>query len=367
MVRNALRGAEAPVFHVSACIPEYFRSLLKGRSSTKSYPSTVVSRFGNIPGKASFRIRVPMRSVFQWSLGARTLELGKRTLIMGVVNVTPDSFSDGGLYFDGEAAVQQGLKLLDEGADIVDIGGESTRPGVKVVAEEDLPAKKSGNDTAPRASVSAEEELRRVVPVIAAVKKQRPAAVISVDTYKAAVARAAVAAGAEIVNDVSGFRWDPQMAKTVAELKCGAVLMHMRGRPEEWRTLPPPGDIVLLVKRELRDWVENAVVAGVRRERVALDPGFGFGKNFEQNYPLLARFHELQSLGLPLVVGTSRKSFIGRTLAKDGKDAPPQERLYGTLATHTALILKGAHILRTHDVKAAVEAARVTDAILLAR
>ena len=143
--------------------------------------------------------------------------------------------------------------------------------------------------------------------------------------------------------------------------------MHMRGRPEEWRTLPPPGDIVLLVKRELRDWVEAAVLAGVRREKIALDPGFGFGKNFEQNYPLLARFQDLQSLGFPLLAGTSRKSFLGRTLAQNGKDAAPEDRLYGNLAAQTALILKGAHILRTHDVRAAVEAARVADAILEAR
>jgi dihydropteroate synthase len=289
-----------------------------------------------------------MRAVFQWSLGTRTLELGKRTLIMGIVNVTPDSFSDGGLYLDSEKAIDHALRLRDEGVDIIDIGGESTRPGARV-------------------AVSAEEELQRVLPVIAALKKQRPDAVISIDTYKASVAREAVAAGAEIVNDVSGLRWDSQMARTIAEIKCGAVLMHMRGRPEEWRTLPPPGDIVLLVKRELRDWVEAAVHAGVRRERIALDPGFGFGKNFDQNYPLLARFQELQSLGFPLVAGTSRKSFLGRTLAKDGKDAAVADRLYGNLAAHTALILKGAHILRTHDVKAAVEAARVADAILEAR
>jgi dihydropteroate synthase len=289
-----------------------------------------------------------MRAVFEWSLGTRTLELGKRTLIMGIVNVTPDSFSDGGVYLDSEKATEHAIGLLNEGADIIDIGGKSTRPGAK-------------------AAVSAEEELRRVLPVISTIKKQRPDAVISIDTYKASVARAAAAAGAEIVNDVSALRWDPQMAATIAEIKCGAVLMHMRGRPEEWRTLPPPVDIFLLVKRELREWVEAAVVAGVRRERIALDPGFGFGKNFDQNYPLLARFQDLQSLGFPLLAGTSRKSFLGRTLARDGKDASATDRLYGNLAAHTALILKGAHILRTHDVKAAVDAARVTDAILEAR
>jgi dihydropteroate synthase len=289
-----------------------------------------------------------MRAVFQWSLGTRTLELGKRTLIMGIVNVTPDSFSDGGLHLDLEKATAHAMQLLEEGADIIDIGGESTRPGTKV-------------------AVSAEEELKRVLPVITALKRQRPDTVISIDTYKASVARAASGAGAEIVNDVGGLRWDAQMASTVAEIKCGVVLMHTRGRPEEWRTLPPPADIFLLVKRELRERAEAAVLAGVRRERIALDPGFGFGKNFEQNYPLLARFQDLQSIGFPLVAGTSRKSFLGRTLARGGKDAPATDRLYGNLAAHTALILKGAHILRTHDVKAAVDAARVADTILDAR
>jgi dihydropteroate synthase len=289
-----------------------------------------------------------MRAVFQWSLGKRTLELGKRTLVMGIVNVTPDSFSDGGVYLDTEKATTHALRLLDEGADIIDVGGESTRPGSKL-------------------AVSAEEEMRRVLPVVAALKNHRPQAVISIDTYKAPVARAAAAAGAEIVNDVSGLRWDTQMVGTIAEIRCGVVLMHMRGRPEEWRSMPPAGDIVLLVKRELREWAESAVVAGVRRERIALDPGFGFGKNFEQNYPLLARFQDLQSLGFPLLAGTSRKSFLGRTLARDGKDALVADRLYGNLAAQTVLILKGAHILRTHDVTAAVDAARVADAILDAR
>ncbi len=312
-----------------------------------------------------------MRPVFQWNLGTRSLELGKRTLIMGVVNVTPDSFSDGGQFFDPEKAIAHGERLLSEGADILDIGGESTRPGARVEAGSAKPeaakaeTKRTSIDSRP--AVSAEEELRRVLPVIAELKKRHPAAVISVDTYKAAVARAAAGAGAEIVNDVSGFRWDAPMAKTVADLKCGAVMMHMRGRPEEWRTLPPPGDIVLLVKRELKEWAEKAVLAGVRRERIVLDPGFGFGKNFEENYPLLARFSELQAAGFPLLAGTSRKSFIGRTLTMQGKDAPTGERLYGTLASEVALMLKGAHIIRTHDVKPAVEAAKIADAILQAR
>ncbi len=319
-----------------------------------------------------------MRSVFQWNLGRRSLELGKRTLIMGIVNVTPDSFSDGGQFLDRDKALEHAERLLNEGADILDIGGESTRPGARVNAgaprspETKAAETKKGPAANLKAAlgappVSAEEELRRVLPVVAALKKKHPAAVLSVDTYKADVARAAVGAGAEIVNDVSGFRWDARMAKTVAELKCGAVLMHMRGRPEEWHTLPPASDIVLLVKRELKEWAEKAVLAGVRRERLVLDPGFGFGKRFEENYPLLGRFSELQAAGFPLLAGTSRKSFIGRTLGRDGTDVPPEGRLYGTLATQTALILKGAHILRTHDVQAAVEAARVADAILQAR
>jgi len=288
-----------------------------------------------------------MRAIFQWNIGSRVLELGRRTLIMGVVNVTPDSFSDGGLYLDAEKAVVRAEQLLDEGATIIDVGGESTRPGAS-------------------APVSEEEERRRVLPVIRDLKRRRPDAVISVDTYKASAARAAVDVGAEVVNDVSGFRWDPdsKMAKTLAELKVGAVVMHSRGRPEEWRSLPPIGDPVLLVKRELRQWAEAATLAGIKRDRLVLDPGFGFGKRFEENYPLLAHFAELQQMGFPLLAGVSRKSFIGRTLARDGKDAEVAERLYGTLAAETGLILKGAHIIRTHDVRFAVEAARVADTIL---
>jgi len=303
-----------------------------------------------------------MRPVFEWNLGSRSLELGKRTVIMGIVNVTPDSFSDGGQFLDRDKAVEHAERLLREGADMVDIGGESTRPGSRVDAGISSPAK-AGSNASP---VSAEKELQRILPVICEFKKKHPQAVVSVDTYKAAVARAAVHTGAEIVNDVSGFRWDLQMATTVADLRCGAVLMHMRGRPEEWRTLPPPDDMVRLVKGELQDWAEKAVLAGVPRERIVLDPGLGFGKNFEENYPLMARFHEFEALGFPLLAGASRKSFIGRTVAGGEGKVPPAERLYGTLASETALILAGAHIVRTHDVKASVEAARVADAILRA-
>ena len=278
-------------------------------------------------------------------MGTRTLALGKRTLIMGVVNVTPDSFSDGGLYLDRDRAVEHALKLVEDGADIIDVGGESTRPGAKATVTE-----------AGRTGTRAPGDFRsqgRSIPKLA----------VSVDTYRAAVARAAIGAGAEIVNDVSGFRWDVKMPRTIAELKCGAVLMHMRGRPEEWRNQPPAPDIVTLVKRELRDWADVALMAGVKRERMVLDPGFGFGKNFEENYPLLKRFDEFHQLRYPLLVGVSRKSFVGRALARDGKDAAVGDRLLGTIAAETVAILKGAHILRTHDVKACVDAVRIADAV----
>jgi dihydropteroate synthase len=306
-----------------------------------------------------------MRAIFQWNLGARVLELGRRTLIMGIVNVTPDSFSDGGLYIDAEKAVVHAERLLDEGATIIDVGGESTRPGAFVTsAVGDAKVDAARADPVAPVPVSEEEERRRVLPVIRDLKRRRPSAVISVDTYKASVARAAVELGAEVVNDVSGFRWDPKMAKTLAELKVGAVLMHTRGRPEEWRSLPPIGDPALMVKRDLRQWAESATLAGVKRDRLVLDPGFGFGKRLEENYPLLAHFGELQQTGFPLLAGVSRKSFIGRALARDGKDAELANRLYGTLAAETALILKGAHIIRTHEVRLTVEAALVADAVV---
>src|SRR5258706_10720275 len=244
-----------------------------------------------------------MRAIFHWNLGARTIELGRRTLIMGVVNVTPDSFSDGGLYLEAEKAVGHAEKLLAEGATIIDVGGESTRPGAGVAPPAESTKGNEAAETRIRPPITEEEEHKRVLPVIRALKRRRPDAIISVDTYKASVARAAVEAGAEIVNDISSFRWDPKMAKTVAELKVGAVLMHTRGRPDEWRSLPPIGDPVLVVKRDLRQWAEAATLAGIKRDHLAVDPGFGFGKRFEGNYSLLARFADLQQIGHPLVAG----------------------------------------------------------------
>ncbi|HYX69581.1 MAG TPA: dihydropteroate synthase [Terriglobales bacterium] len=294
-----------------------------------------------------------MRPRFPWKLRTRELALGERTLVMGVLNVTPDSFSDAGKFLNRDHALGHALEMLEEGADLIDIGGESTRPGARV-----SPGGGGG--------VSEEEELRRVLPVIQELRRERPDTLISVDTYKSGVAREAVAAGAEIVNDVSAFRWDPAMAQAVASLGCGAILMHMRGRPEEWRALPPLDDLMGLVTRELAEWAMVAMGSGVERGRIALDPGFGFGKNYDENYSLLARLGEMARLNFPIVVGTSRKSFLGRTLAREGKDLPAEERLYGTLAAVTASVLAGAHIVRVHDVRPAAEAVKIADAVLRA-
>lgn len=282
---------------------------------------------------------------------------------MGVLNVTPDSFSDGGEFLQPERAVQHALHMLDEGADILDLGGESTRPGARLAGDE----ASATSQSMPRPVVTEEEELRRVMPVLRGVLQARPETVISVDTYKAGVARAAVDAGAEIVNDVSAFQWDPEMARMCADLQCGVVLMHTRGQPEEWRNLPPDPDITALVEHDLANLLLVALHSGVPRPRIVLDPGFGFGKNFEENYPLLAHFDRLHRFGFPLLAGTSRKSFVGRTVGQRiGRDAPPAERLYGSLAAMVASILRGAHIVRVHDVKPAVEAAAVADEVLAA-
>ncbi|HEU5402109.1 MAG TPA: dihydropteroate synthase [Terriglobales bacterium] len=298
-----------------------------------------------------------MRQRFTWNLGKRSLALGERTLVMGVVNVTADSFSDGGFFADRSAAIQHGIRLLSEGADILDVGGESTRPGVAVGA---------------MADISAAEEIRRTIPVIDGVLSAKPDAVISIDTYKPETASAAIAAGACIVNDVSGLSWAPAMAETLARLDCGLVLMHTRGKPTEWRNLPKLEDPVGTVLRDLNATVDHAAGAGIPRDRIVIDPGFGFGKRFDENYPLLARFGDLEKLGLPVLAGPSRKSFIGRTIGRrlsemagrEAHDISTEQRLYGTLAAITACALQGAHIVRVHDVRATVEALAVIDAIL---
>lgn len=291
------------------------------------------------------------RDEFTWRLRTRSLKLGRRTLIMGVLNVTPDSFSDGNLFLAPEEAAAQALRMIDEGADIVDVGGESTRPGK-------------------HEPVSAEEEQRRVLPVIEAVLQARPEALLSIDTYKASMARLAAAAGAEIVNDISGLSWDPEMGATCAELACGVVMMHTRGKSAEWRNLPQLAqhEVVPLVKYELALSMRTALEAGVDRDRIVLDPGYGFGKSFDENYPLLAHQDELESLGQPILAGVSRKSFLGRRLAEfyGGEDAPVTARGNATIAATVAAILAGAHIVRVHEVRPAAEAALIADAILSA-
>jgi len=299
----------------------------------------------------------PLRQHAAWKLKTRTLALGERTLVMGVVNITPDSFSDGGSFLDPRAAVEHSLKLLDEGADILDLGAESTRPGSRA----------GGAD----ASVSAEEEQERLLPVVDGVMKFEPRAVISVDTYKATTARAALRAGAEIVNDVSGFAWDPKMALVCAAAKAGLVLMHTRGRPEEWRGQErlPADEVLAMVRDGLGASRTAARAAGVADEAIVLDPGYGFGKKLGENYSLVSRQAELLSLGRPLLAGLSRKSFLGHTLAglHGGRPAAPEEREAASIAALVAAILHGASIVRVHAVRAAKEAAAIADAVLAAR
>ncbi len=283
----------------------------------------------------------------EWRIsGGRTLPIGERTLVMGVLNVTPDSFSDGGEFLSLDSALAHAEQMIAEGADIIDVGGESTRPG--------------GN-----AIVSAEEELKRVLPVIEKLAK-RSTIPISIDTTKAVVARAALDAGAAIVNDISGLRFDSQIADEVAKSGAGLVLMHSRGTPGALHGLPPVADILEEVTTSLRSSVAMAEQRGVKRESIVIDPGIGFGKSQEQNIELIAKLDQLVAAfpDFPLLIGTSRKSFIGRILADaNGSPAPVEQRLHGSMASLTAAILKGAHIVRVHDVIDAVETARLADAI----
>jgi dihydropteroate synthase len=303
-----------------------------------------------------------MRVSAQWRIRSRTIELGRRTLVMGVVNITPDSFSDGGSFLEPKAAIAHGLKLIDEGVDILDLGAESTRPGSHA----------GGSDAAASsgAAVSADEEQARLLPVLEGILRARPDAVVSVDTYKAAIARAALAAGAEIVNDVSGFTWDPAIAEVCAEFGAGVVLTHTRGRPEDWRAQPQlePDALLATVRKGLAASVAAAAHAEITTDSIVLDPGYGFGKRFSENYALLARQAELLALGRPLLAGLSRKSFLGHTLASlfGGESAPTGARENASLAAMTAAILNGASIVRVHAVRPAVEAARIADAVLAA-
>lgn len=283
------------------------------------------------------------RPKFKLRLPSRTLVLGERTLLMGVLNVTPDSFSDGGLFLDPEAAVARAIAMEAAGADIIDIGGESTRPG--------------------SSGISAAEELRRVIPVIEGLRG-KIGIPISVDTSKSAVLEAAAAAGAEIVNDVTALRNDPQIAEVARRHQLPLILMHMRGEPATMQTKPFARDVLRDVTRGLRHAVTIARRAGVAKSQIILDPGIGFGKSYAQNCELLARLPELARLGLPILVGTSRKSFIVRVLKSESQAPPGNERVWGTAATVAASILQGAHIVRVHDVAEMAQVAQVSDAIL---
>jgi dihydropteroate synthase len=302
-----------------------------------------------------------MRNISTWRLRTRTLSLGARTLVMGVVNITPDSFSDGGLFLDPDAAIAHALMLLDEGADLIDLGAESTRPGSRAGgAAESLQTP----------AVSPQEEQSRLLPVLEGILSARPDAIISIDTYKASTARAALQAGAEIVNDVSGFHWDKKMATACAELHAGVILMHTRGRPDEWRTQPqlPPDELLATVREGLSASLAAATKAGIPADAIVLDPGYGFGKRFGENYTLLARQPELLALDRPLLAGVSRKSFLKHTLATITEGGASVEALENaSLAAMTAAILNGASIVRVHAVRPAVHVARIADAILTAK
>ena len=284
---------------------------------------------------------------------------------MGILNVTPDSFSEGGWYFDRKAAIARGLEIEREGADILDLGGESTRPGALPVSEA--------------------EELDRTIPVIEALKKKGLQIPISIDTYKAQVADCALRAGAEIVNDVSGLRYDASLAEVVRRHRAGIVLMHLRGTPQTMQQLPPVRDIVSAVRRGLAASLREALRAGIRKNRIVLDPGIGFGKTAAQSFQMLNSLRRFASLGYPILVGPSRKSFLRAALVRaatvserapaqskakrsvserERELAIPEELLFGTAAAVTAAILNGAHIVRVHDVLEMLAAVRIADRFL---
>ncbi|HKB68404.1 MAG TPA: dihydropteroate synthase [Pyrinomonadaceae bacterium] len=287
------------------------------------------------------------RHMREWHIaGGRKLPIGERTLVMGILNVTPDSFSDGGEFFSLDNAMAHAEQMIAEGADIIDVGGESTRPGDAAI-------------------LSAAEELERVLPVIQSLAKRFDVPV-SIDTTKASVARAALDAGAAIVNDISALRFEPEIADEVAKSGAGLVLMHSRGTPGALHGLEPVADIIQEVTSSLHSSVEIAEKRGVKRESIVIDPGIGFGKSQEQNLELIAKLDQIVAAfpDFPLLIGTSRKSFLGRILAdENGNPAPVEERLHASLATMTAAILKGAHIVRIHDLKASAETVRVVDAV----
>jgi len=279
------------------------------------------------------------RNVHNWPCRDRVLKLGEQTRVMGILNVTPDSFSDGGDFSDPSAAVARALEMAAQGADIIDIGGESTRPGAE--------------------PVPAEEEIRRIVPVIEKTRAQSDV-FISIDTMKAEVALRALEAGADIINDVSAFEGDAGMAEVAAKIGSGVILMHMKGSPQTMQDDPDYGNVVREVGTYLEGRLDFAEHCGVQRDRMVIDPGIGFGKTLEHNLALLRRLPELATGGSPILVGASRKSFIGQVLGRD----TPAERLAGSLGVAAWAALQGAHILRVHDVIDTCDACRLVDTLL---
>jgi len=267
-----------------------------------------------------------------------SLDFSKKTYIMGILNVTPDSFSDVGLFFDKSAAIKKALQMVEDGADIIDIGGESTRPGSE--------------------AVPVEEELRRTIPVIATIAKEITIP-ISIDTYKAEVAQRALDAGASMVNDISGLRFDPEMTKVVSEYKVPVVVMHIKGKPRDMQINPVYEALIPEILDYLRGSIRIAHEAGIPDNMIVIDPGIGFGKTFEQNLSIIHNLQEFTLLEKPVLIGASRKAFIGKILG----DAPPEERFEGTAAAVAISILNGANIIRVHDVQEMVKVAKVADAI----
>jgi len=280
------------------------------------------------------------RKPLEWKLAGRTLFLGTRTLIMGVLNVTPDSFSDGGRFLDPDAAFARALQIQQQGADLIDIGGESTRPGSR--------------------RISARQELDRIAPVLKKLRNKLDIP-IAVDTYKAEVAERALDLGAEVINDISGLTWDPGLAAVVSRRNAGLVLVHLRGSPDSWDRLDPLPDPLGVIAKDLKASLARARRSGLDRRRIVIDPGLGFGKRGDQNYEILAQLPRLAALDQPVLVGPSRKSFLGNTLR-----LPESERILPTAAAVVASIIGGSHIVRVHDVEAMVQVSRVADELLRA-
>jgi len=276
-----------------------------------------------------------MSALLEW--GHYRLDLEKRTHVMGVLNVTPDSFSDGGLFFEREKAIEHGIAMADEGADFIDIGGESTRPFSN--------------------PISVDEEAERVVPVIEALSRE-VSIPVSIDTWKGAVAREAIKAGASIINDISALRLDPDLASIAATSGVPVILMHMQGTPQNMQKNPVYDDLIGEIKGFLQDAVKRGTEAGIREELILIDPGVGFGKTFDHNLQIIKQLPQFLSLGRPLLIGTSNKAFIGKVLQKE-----PDERVTGTMATVAMAAMLGAHIVRVHRVKEAVETVRMVDAV----